>query len=208
MRQVNMPRALLERAVPPPCAVRACCSCCGSRLDKPEGRGFAPFAPFYMPRGALALSSAPALLTCHASPPFRPCLPTPDPCPRCLPPLQRGALEEALSLARLHAPGPHFMRSLEWLLFTTLEMEPAAPKGPPTPSGGGAREGAAGAGGSKAAGAGAGGGGRNSLSGAVLGRTPPGESLLGKGQGRSAAGSGAGSMLVMQPVSGGGACRQ
>lgn len=134
--------------------------------------------------------------------------PIPDPCPRCLPPPQRGALEEALSLARLHAPGPHFMRSLEWLLFTTLEMEPAAPKGPPTPSGGGAREGAAGAGGSKAAGAGAGGGGRNSLSGAVLGRTPPGESLLGKGQGRSAAGSGAGSMLVMQPVSGGGACRQ
>ena len=37
--------------------------------------------------------------------------------------LQRGAFDEALTLARRHEYGPHFMRSLEWLLFTTLEME-------------------------------------------------------------------------------------
>ncbi|GAX78137.1 hypothetical protein CEUSTIGMA_g5579.t1 [Chlamydomonas eustigma] len=39
--------------------------------------------------------------------------------------LQRNAFAEALTLARRHEHGPHFMRSLEWLLFTTLEMEPS-----------------------------------------------------------------------------------
>ena len=34
-----------------------------------------------------------------------------------------GAFEEAVSLARCHESGPHFMRSLEWLLFTALELE-------------------------------------------------------------------------------------
>ena len=60
---------------------------------------------------------------------LRPCAPlplchpeslTPTPLPRLA---QRGAFAEALSLARRHEHGPHFMRSLEWLLFTTLEME-------------------------------------------------------------------------------------
>jgi len=37
--------------------------------------------------------------------------------------LQQGALPEALALAARHAGGPHFKRSLEWLLFTTLDME-------------------------------------------------------------------------------------
>jgi hypothetical protein len=37
--------------------------------------------------------------------------------------LQHGALPEALALATRHEGGPHFKRSLEWLLFTTLDME-------------------------------------------------------------------------------------
>jgi hypothetical protein len=37
--------------------------------------------------------------------------------------LQQGALPEALALATRHEGGPHFRRSLEWLLFTTLDME-------------------------------------------------------------------------------------
>lgn len=41
--------------------------------------------------------------------------------------LQRGAFSEALNLARRHEFGPHFTRSLEWLLFTALEMETSKP---------------------------------------------------------------------------------
>jgi hypothetical protein len=41
--------------------------------------------------------------------------------------LQRGALAEAHALARRHESGPHFHRSLEWLLFTALEMESSKP---------------------------------------------------------------------------------
>jgi hypothetical protein len=37
--------------------------------------------------------------------------------------LQQPALPEALALAKRHEGGPHFKRSLEWLLFTTLDME-------------------------------------------------------------------------------------
>uniref|UniRef100_A0A383V6J0 RIC1 C-terminal alpha solenoid region domain-containing protein n=1 Tax=Tetradesmus obliquus TaxID=3088 RepID=A0A383V6J0_TETOB len=37
--------------------------------------------------------------------------------------LQQGALPEALALAQRHEGGPHFRRSLEWLLFTALDME-------------------------------------------------------------------------------------
>lgn len=40
--------------------------------------------------------------------------------------LQQGAVREALALAARHEGGPHFRRSLEWLLFTTLDLE--APK--------------------------------------------------------------------------------
>lgn len=36
--------------------------------------------------------------------------------------LQKGRQEEALELARWHSGGPHFNRSLEWLLFTSLEI--------------------------------------------------------------------------------------
>lgn len=43
--------------------------------------------------------------------------------------LQHGAFEEALALAHQHAQGPHFGRSLEWLLFTSLELETSRPKG-------------------------------------------------------------------------------
>jgi hypothetical protein len=41
--------------------------------------------------------------------------------------LQKGALAEAHALARRHESGPHFHRSLEWLLFTALEMESSKP---------------------------------------------------------------------------------
>lgn len=41
--------------------------------------------------------------------------------------LQRGAYANALLLARRHEHGPHFSRSLEWLLFTALEMESSKP---------------------------------------------------------------------------------
>ncbi|KIY92766.1 hypothetical protein MNEG_15196, partial [Monoraphidium neglectum] len=37
--------------------------------------------------------------------------------------LLKGAQAEALALAKRHEAGPHFARSLEWLLFTTLDME-------------------------------------------------------------------------------------
>lgn len=37
--------------------------------------------------------------------------------------LQQGAKLAALALAKRHEAGPHFRRSLEWLLFTTLDME-------------------------------------------------------------------------------------
>ncbi len=37
--------------------------------------------------------------------------------------LQQNKFQEALTLARTHAYAPHFARSMEWLLFTTLEMD-------------------------------------------------------------------------------------
>lgn len=37
--------------------------------------------------------------------------------------LQKGAFDEAVVLARRHARGHYFPRSLEWLLFTSLEIE-------------------------------------------------------------------------------------
>ena len=36
--------------------------------------------------------------------------------------LQKGKTQEALSLATSHSQAPHFARSLEWLLFTSLEI--------------------------------------------------------------------------------------
>lgn len=39
------------------------------------------------------------------------------------PPLPQGKPQEALTLARAHSRAPHFARSMEWLLFTTLEMD-------------------------------------------------------------------------------------
>lgn len=52
--------------------------------------------------------------------------------------LQQGALPEALALAKRHEGGPHFKRSLEWLLFTTLDMEGSKCKPGKTGGGGGA----------------------------------------------------------------------
>ncbi len=68
------------------------------------------------------LSGAPALPCFHPVPESQPVLP-------CLLRrlLQRGALAEAHALALRHEGGPHFARSLEWLLFTALEMESAKP---------------------------------------------------------------------------------
>eukprot|EP00798_Chlamydomonas_sp_ICE-L_P031739 gene31739-6939_t len=37
--------------------------------------------------------------------------------------LQQGKFQEAVSLAKHHDRGPHFTRSLEWLIYSTLEME-------------------------------------------------------------------------------------
>lgn len=42
--------------------------------------------------------------------------------------LQQGKASEALTLAQRHASAPHFPRSLEWLLFTALELEVDAPQ--------------------------------------------------------------------------------
>lgn len=42
--------------------------------------------------------------------------------------LQQEAEGEALALARRHALGRHFGRSLEWLLFTTLDQEGSKPR--------------------------------------------------------------------------------
>ena len=36
--------------------------------------------------------------------------------------LQKGKAQEALSLATSHSQAPHFARSMEWLLFTSLEI--------------------------------------------------------------------------------------
>jgi hypothetical protein len=41
--------------------------------------------------------------------------------------LQQGAFTDALLLANKHQRGPHFARSLEWLLFTALEAETTKP---------------------------------------------------------------------------------
>lgn len=42
--------------------------------------------------------------------------------------LEQGRAADALELATRHSRGPHFARSLEWLLFTTLEADADAPK--------------------------------------------------------------------------------
>jgi len=56
----------------------------------------------------------------------------------------QGRVAEAATLARRHSQAPHFARSLEWLLFTALEVNAdAAP--PPPPDGRGGQGGAAGA---------------------------------------------------------------
>ena len=39
--------------------------------------------------------------------------------------LQQGRAHAAEALAREHAGAPHFAQSLEWLLFTALEMNAA-----------------------------------------------------------------------------------
>ena len=42
--------------------------------------------------------------------------------------LQQGKPSEALTLAQRHASAPHFPRSLEWLLFTALELDIEQPQ--------------------------------------------------------------------------------
>ncbi|GIL70747.1 hypothetical protein Vretifemale_1461 [Volvox reticuliferus] len=73
--------------------------------------------PMVGPNG-VAMASAAQLPCFHPIPESQPVLP-------CLLRrlLQRGAFQEAVSLARRHARGPHFARSLEWLLFTALEID-------------------------------------------------------------------------------------
>ncbi|GFR46890.1 hypothetical protein Agub_g8533, partial [Astrephomene gubernaculifera] len=68
--------------------------------------------------GCFSAASAAQLPCFHPIPESQPVLP-------CLLRrlLQRGAFPEAVSLARRHARGPHFARSLEWLLFTALDID-------------------------------------------------------------------------------------
>jgi hypothetical protein len=85
-------------------------------------------------RGGGGASGEPPSLALHPHPEAQPVLP-------CLLRrlLQRGRAADAAALARRHAAGPHFARSLEWLLFTSLEADagaarPAAPApAPPAP---------------------------------------------------------------------------
>ncbi|KAL0053131.1 hypothetical protein WJX82_001373 [Trebouxia sp. C0006] len=69
-------------------------------------------------------ASSQSLTHAHASYPcFHP-LPESQPVLPCLLRrlLQKGKAKEALSLATSHSQAPHFARSLEWLLFTSLEI--------------------------------------------------------------------------------------
>ncbi|KAI8472364.1 MAG: RIC1-domain-containing protein [Monoraphidium minutum] len=50
--------------------------------------------------------------------------------------LLKGASAEALALAKRHEAGPHFARSLEWLLFTALDLEGPARRRDPAPRAG------------------------------------------------------------------------
>ncbi|PSC67405.1 Quino amine beta chain-like RIC1-like guanyl-nucleotide exchange factor [Micractinium conductrix] len=45
--------------------------------------------------------------------------------------LQKGRQEDAYELARWHSQGPHFNRSLEWLLFTSVELDAEEPTSTP-----------------------------------------------------------------------------
>ncbi|GAB4817477.1 hypothetical protein N2152v2_004523 [Parachlorella kessleri] len=51
--------------------------------------------------------------------------------------LQKGKFQDALELAKLHSHGPHFSRSLEWLLFTALEFDSQQQREAAHSSGGG-----------------------------------------------------------------------
>ncbi|KXZ55895.1 hypothetical protein GPECTOR_2g1446 [Gonium pectorale] len=81
-------------------------------------RGQASLLTFGGAGGGASTMSASQLPCFHPIPESQPVLP-------CLLRrlLQRGAFKEAVMLARRHARGPHFARSLEWLLFTALEIE-------------------------------------------------------------------------------------
>jgi hypothetical protein len=68
-------------------------------------------------------SKSPPAFSLHPHPESQPVLP-------CLLRrlLEQGRAADALELATRHSRGPHFARSLEWLLFTTLEADADAPK--------------------------------------------------------------------------------
>ena len=74
-------------------------------------------------RSGVFSSAAPPALAFHPHPESQPVLP-------CLLRrlLEQGRAADALELALRHSRGPHFARSLEWLLFTTLESDADAPK--------------------------------------------------------------------------------
>ncbi len=84
------------------------------------GAGRAGGAPGGAPGGGTPpASSLPCFFPVPESQPVLPCL------LRRL--LQQGAFTDALLLANKHQRGPHFARSLEWLLFTALEAETTKP---------------------------------------------------------------------------------
>ena len=76
-----------------------------------------------MTRSAAASSQTNATYAHAAYPCFHP-LPESQPVLPCLLRrlLQKGKTQDALSLATSHSQAPHFARSLEWLLFTSLEI--------------------------------------------------------------------------------------
>lgn len=76
-----------------------------------------------MARSTVLPLGSPAALSFHPHPESQPVLP-------CLLRrlLEQGQAADALELATRHSKGPHFARSLEWLLFTTLEADADLPK--------------------------------------------------------------------------------
>lgn len=74
-------------------------------------------------RSAKFSTNSPPAFSLHPHPESQPVLP-------CLLRrlLEQGRAADALELATRHSRGPHFARSLEWLLFTTLEADADSPK--------------------------------------------------------------------------------
>jgi hypothetical protein len=109
------------------------CICCCQVLHSPS---FLPACLHISAAGVMLLSAAGASQqqaaaasnwVRAAAPPAFHLIPESQPVLPCLLRrlLLRGSLNGAIALARQHVTGPHFSRSLEWLLFTALEASDA-----------------------------------------------------------------------------------